>query len=104
MEKRTKHIFIFIFIFSVFSLTVQSSVVNYCKFSKAFKTQCQQNPITEEEEESHDSDETVDEEIFYLSHHSFFNVTPDFNNLTWSTLEVNYPSSDKAITVPPPKH
>ena len=49
--------------FSVFSLTLQASVVQICKDSKVFKNQSQQSPVTEEEEEkSHDSDENVDED------------------------------------------
>ncbi|MES2762743.1 MAG: hypothetical protein V4677_11065 [Bacteroidota bacterium] len=104
MGKRTKHIFVFIFVFSVFSLTLQASIINSCKVSKAFKTQSQQNPVTEEEEESHDSDESVDEEVLFLSHHSILDTTQYLSKLSWSSLEINYPSSAKNILVPPPKY
>ena len=58
MIYKLRHIFVFLFVFSVFSLTLQASIINLCKDSKVFKSQNQNNPITEEEEEeSHDTDE-----------------------------------------------
>mgnify|MGYP006340580591 CR=1 FL=1 len=51
MIYKLRHIFIFLFVFSVFSLTLQASIINACKDSKVFKNQSQNNPVAEEEEE-----------------------------------------------------
>jgi len=97
-----KYIFIYICIFSVFSLTLQASVINFCKESKIFKSQT--NPVTEEEEESHDADESVDEEVFYLGHHTFSHLSQNLLKITWAGLKINYPSNSRTILVPPPKY
>lgn len=102
MSKKVKHIFIFIFIFSVFSLTLQASITNICKASKVLK-QNQQNPVTEEEEESHDGDETADEEVLYLGHHDVDLIAEEHIKLYWENFKVHYPSSSITILIPPPE-
>ena len=103
MASTVKHIFILICVFSVFSLTLQASIINVCKGGKIFKNQNQTNPITEEEEEqSHDGDEKADE-VFYLPHdHSF--ITPvSVKKTGWLNLECKCLSYTKSIPIPPPK-
>jgi hypothetical protein len=98
-----QRILVFIFVFSVFSLTLQASVINFCKETKVFKNQSQQNPVTEEEEESHDGDESVDEEVFYMDHFRFNIVPEKFSTLYWPGIALNFPSSTIKILIPPPK-
>jgi hypothetical protein len=86
----------------VFSLTLQASVMQFCKDSKVFKSQTQNNPITEEEEESHDSDEEVDE-IIYLNYENYFLSSASFLYSFWTKSENNYLSFTKSIPIPPPK-
>jgi hypothetical protein len=104
MSNTAKHIFIFICIFSLFSMTMQAAVMNVLKDNKVFKTQGQQNPVTEEEEETHDKDESPDKEVLYLGHHTCSAITQNLMPLTWASLEVNYPLLAKTILIPPPKH
>ena len=89
-------------IFSVFSLTLQASIINFCKESTVFKNQNQQNPVTEEEEESHDSDEETDE-IFYLEHAITISVTGLDSKMFWSKPDNGWLSFTKSISIPPPK-
>lgn len=103
MVQRTRYIFIFIFIFSVFSLTLQASIINVCKENKVFKNQSQQNPITEEEEESHDSDETPDEESLYLHHLQFSFSTQINDKFILNNSISGIPSCYFKIPIPPPK-
>ncbi|MBC7695870.1 MAG: hypothetical protein H7141_10550 [Burkholderiales bacterium] len=103
MSARIKHFFIYICIFSLFSLTLQASGINLCKESKAFKNQI--NPLTEDEEEgSHDSDEAADEEVFFIGHNALSYSSEDLLKLTWAVLNINYPRHSKTILVPPPKY
>lgn len=104
MNKTIKYILVFIFTFSVFSLTLQSAVIQICKESKVFKNQSQQNQATEEEEEeSHDNDESVDMELVYLNNSHFSQSIQYDGSLPWKTCELNYLSSSIEITIPPPK-
>jgi len=97
---KLRHIFVFLFVFSVFSLTLQASITNLCKDSKVFKNQ--NSPITEEEEESHDADEDADE-VFYLGS-NYYSVKAIFiNKVFWSLSEIDYLSFTKSIPIPPPK-
>jgi hypothetical protein len=102
VSKKVQQIFIFVFIFSVFSLTLQSSVINICKDAKILK-QSQQNPITEEEEESHDGDETADEEVLYLGHYDVALVAIEQSKQYWQNFNVHYPSNSGKILIPPPE-
>jgi len=101
MIYKLRHIFIFLFVFSVFSLTLQASVINACKDSKVFKNQ--NIPVTEEEEESHDADEDADKE-YYLGHETFTGKSITVNKLFWLKSEYGYPSYTRSIPIPPPKH
>ena len=103
MNIQLQRILVFIFVFSVFSLTLQASIINICKEAKVFKNQSQQNPATEEEEESHDGDESVDEEVFYLDHFRFNIIPQKSSKLYWFNLKLNFPSSTIKILIPPPK-
>jgi hypothetical protein len=102
--QRTRYIFIFIFICSVCSLTLQATIINICKESKVFKNQNQQNPITEEEEESHDGDETMDEELMYISHEQFSFSTQISDKFILSNSISSIPSCYFKIPIPPPKY
>jgi hypothetical protein len=102
MIYKLRHIFIFLFVFSVFSLTLQASIINACKDSKVFKNQSQNNPI-EEEEEGHDADEDVDKE-YYLGHETFTGKSITVNKLFWLMSEYGYFSYTRSIPIPPPKH
>jgi hypothetical protein len=104
MNNIAKHIFIFICIFSLFSMTMQATVMNTLKDNKVFKTQGQQNPVTEEEEETHDKDESAEKEVLYLAAHTCSVLSQNLLPLTWATLEVNYPLLAKTILIPPPKY
>jgi len=73
-----------------------------CKDSKVFKIQKQNNPVTEEEEKSHDSDDSADE-IIYLSHDNYTNKTSVLITQFCDSSENDYLSLTKSITVPPPK-
>lgn len=104
MSGTIKHIFIFIFVFSVFSLTLQSSIVQICKESKAFKTQYQQSPIAEEEEEkSHGSDESVDGDIVYLYADEYSSLNEEINLFFFKYLQLTFCSIPLDILIPPPK-
>jgi hypothetical protein len=100
VSKRLQHIFVFVFIFSVFSLTLQASILNACKVSKVLK-QNQQNPVTEEEEESHD--EAADEEVLYLGNHQVGLFPVKHIRLSWANLSINYPTNSAKILIPPPE-
>jgi hypothetical protein len=100
MTKKIKHIFIFIFLLSICSLTVQASVISFCKESKVFKNQ--NNPVTEEEEESHDSDEDANEFLFITNNQYSINSIL-VNKAFWSKSENDYLSFTKSIPIPPPK-
>ncbi|MBK8369436.1 MAG: hypothetical protein IPL10_19205 [Bacteroidetes bacterium] len=102
MIYKLRHIFIFLFVFSVFSLTLQASIINACKDSKVFKNQSQNNPVTEEEEESHDADEDADEE-YYLGHDNYTGKSTIVKKLFWLNSEYGYPSYTRSIPIPPPK-
>lgn len=88
----------------MFSLTLQATIINICKESKVFKNQNQQNPITEEEEESHDGDETPDEESFYLYHQQFSFSTQTSDTFILSNSITSIPSCYFKIPIPPPKY
>lgn len=101
MNKRVRYICVCIFILSVFSLTIQASVINICKENKAFcKNQNQQNPVTEEEEESHD--ESI-KELKYLNQTTFEFLGQNGVNFNWDKVQSNLPSNFKKISSPPPK-
>lgn len=101
MIYKLRHILVFIFVLSVFSLTLQASITGLCKGNKALKSQT--NSTTEEEkEESSDNDESIDE-IFYLGHNDSDIRLVSVNKLFWSNSESNYLSFSKSIPIPPPK-
>lgn len=101
MNKRVRYLCVCIFILSVFSLTVQASVINICKENKSFfKNQNQQNPITEEEEESHD--ESI-KELKYLNQTGFTFLEQTGVNFKWDKVQSNLPTNFKKISIPPPK-
>lgn len=88
---------------SVCSYTVQASVINLCKYNKAFfKSQNQQNTLTEEEEESHDNDESS-KAIEYLNDCYYSSFVQSGVNFKWYTLFIYFPSSTLQIQIPPPK-
>lgn len=91
--------------FSVFSLTLQASVVQICKDSKVFKNQSQQSPVTEEEEEkSHDSDESVDEDDLLCNNCGFNNEFHFSKKVSvCNHLDDDIASSALKILIPPPK-
>ena len=91
------------FLFSVFSLTLQSSIIQICKESKVFKTQSQQNPITEEEEESHGGDESIDKEVVYPSSDEYSNFKKEVNLFFFKNLQLTFCSIPLDILIPPPK-
>ena len=86
----------------MFSLTLQASILNICKEAKILK-QSQQNPVTEEEEESHDGDETADEEVLYLGHNDISLIAVEHIKLYWENFQIQYPSSSIQILIPPPE-
>lgn len=90
--------------FSVFSLTLQSTVFQICKESKVFKTQSQQSPISEEEEEkSNDTDESVDEDILYVNTDEYSNLNNEDNAFLFKYLQLTFCAIPLDILVPPPK-
>ncbi len=90
--------------FSVFSLTLQASIIQICKESKVFKTQSQQSPITEEEEEkSHGSDESVDKDVLYLNFDEHSNFKKEVNLFFFKHLHLIFCSIPLDILIPPPK-
>ncbi len=86
------------FVFSVFSLTLQASVMSLCKENKVFKSQ--NSPLTEEE--SHDADEDADEIIYIGNELSSLN-SGLLISMVWPQLESNYFSYTRSIPIPPPK-
>jgi hypothetical protein len=100
MIYKLRLIFIFLFVLSVFSLTLQSSIINLCKESKTSKSQNQTSPV--EEEESNDTDEDVKLEC-YLEYESTSNHSITFNNTFCFNQEYRYPSQIKSIPIQPPK-
>lgn len=104
MIGRVRYIFVFICIFSLVSITMQGSIISYCKEIKGFKTPKQSNPVTEEEEErSHDNDEEVDELLYFSEYEALLNL--DYiAYIRWSKSESDYLSCIRKIPIPPPKH
>lgn len=104
MIGKVRYIFVFICVFSLVSLTMQASVINFCKETKAVKIQKQTIPVTEEEEErSHDNDEEVDELLYFLEHEKVLKT--DYTGyIRWSKSEFDYLSCIKKIPIPPPKY
>lgn len=102
MIYKLRHIFVFIFVFSIFSLTLQSSIISACRDSKVFKSQNQTNPVSEEEEESHDGDEDADE-IYYINQDNNTNKFISVNKIFWHNSGYDCPSFIKSIPIPPPK-
>ncbi len=101
MIYKLRHIFVFLFVFSVFSLTLQASVINLCKDSNVFKNQ--NNPITEEEEEeSHDADEDADE-AFFITHDHYYMKSVLLSKEFYFKSDIGYLSFTKSIPIPPPK-
>ncbi len=95
-----KHIFIFTLIFSVFSITLQASVIHICKENKLFKVQ--NSAVTEEEEESHETNDSVDE-LIYLNHDSIFMLSALESNKLFFIPIKKYISIIASIIIPPPK-
>jgi len=88
----------------VFSLTLQSSIINFCKENKTFvKSQNQQNTAAEEEEESHDENETL-KEVKYINQDYFSFSLQNSINFGWNNLNINYSSRTIKTTIPPPKN
>lgn len=105
MIKLIRHIFIFILISSLFSITVQASIIHFCKESKVSKNLNQQNQTAEEEEEEPcDGDETTDEEVFNVFQCKFCFSTQLSSQLLRSNENLNYPINFKKISIPPPKN
>ena len=102
MIYKLRHIFVFLFVFSVFSITLQASIINICKDSKAFKSQNQTNPVTEEEEESHESDENADE-LFYIHNENTNGTSVLENTSSWFHVMFGFSTYTKSIQIPPPK-
>ena len=84
-------------------MTMQATVLNSFKQNKAFKMQAQQNPVTEEEEENHGTDESVDEEAVYLSNQRYSILSQTVFKFTRAILEIIYQSHTSTILIPPPK-
>lgn len=103
MNNKIRHIFIFVFIFSVFSLTLQASIIQVCKESKVFKNQNQQSPITEEEEKAHSGDDVPDEETVYINSNHHLHHSDNVSLLFWDNSDLNCCSSAIEILIPPPK-
>ena len=90
--------------FSVFSLTLQNSIIQVYKDLKVFKTQNQQIPIAEEEEEkSHVSDGMFDKDVVYLSSEEHSNFKKEINLFFFKNLYLIYCSIPLDILIPPPK-
>lgn len=96
-----RNIFVFVFVFNIFSLTLQASITNFCKENKGVKIQTQPNTVTEEEER-HES-EDVAGEFFYTSNDFIFCNSEHVIKTDWLSLEREYVSYSKAIPIPPPK-
>lgn len=89
---------------SVFSLTLQTSIIQICKETKVFKAQSQQSPISEEEEEkAHDSDESVDEDMLYVNSEEYSNLKKEVNLFFFKQLHLTFCSIPLDILIPPPK-
>lgn len=103
MIGKIRYIFVIICVFSLVSLTMQASIINFCKETKAVKFQKQSIPVTEEEEEEggHDNDEV--DEVFYFAEDEIF-LNPDYiGYIRWSKSEHDYLSCIRKIPIPPPK-
>lgn len=103
LNNKIRYTFIFIFIFSVFSLTLQASITQICKESKVFKNQSQQSPITEEEEEKSHGDESIDD-VVYLDNKDISNFKSEINSYFFNFLQLLFSSIPLDILVPPPKY
>ncbi|MES2726560.1 MAG: hypothetical protein V4643_05620 [Bacteroidota bacterium] len=98
MSSNIRNTFLFLFIFSVVSLTLQSTIIGLCKESKVFRTLS--NQITEEEE-SHDSDSN--DEIFDVIKDSRFLTFHILSKVFWNSTEMKCIAGNKKIPQPPPK-
>ncbi len=90
--------FLFLFIFSVISLTLQSTIIGLCKGNKVFRTLSNQMA---EEEETHDSD--TDDEIFDFIKDSRFFTVHIVSKVFWNSVEMKCIAGNKKIPQPPPK-
>lgn len=87
----------------VFSLTLQSSVINFCKENKGFvKSQSHKNTTSEEEEESHDDNESL-KEVKYINKDYFSFSIQNSIDFGWNNLNLNYSTCTLKTTIPPPK-
>lgn len=101
MSIAVRNIFVFVFVFNIFSLTLQASITNFCKENKGVKIQTQANTVTEEEER-HESDDAADE-VFYTLNDFVFNNSERVIKTYWLSLKREYRSYSKPIPIPPPK-
>ncbi len=101
MNSKLRHIFIFIMVFSVFSLTLQVSVIQLCKGSKIIKTL--HNTINEEEQETPNDNDEEGDQFYFLGDSSAISSAIIENILLSLCLEYCYSSFAKAILIPPPK-
>jgi hypothetical protein len=93
-------------VLNITSLTMQASVLHFCKENKFFKSQNQQNSNAEEDEESQDADEEdADEEVVFIEEQSLFQITFQKKSIfNCRNLNFKFPSSFKKIPIPPPKY
>ncbi len=105
MKNKFKYYILPIFLVCcVFSLTLQSSVINLCKENKTFvKSQNQQNTAAEEEEESHDDNESL-KEVKYINQDYFSFSIQNSIDFDWNNLNLNYSTCSIKTTIPPPKN
>lgn len=88
-------------VFSVFSLTLQVSVIQLCKGSKIIKTL--HNSINEEEQENLNDNDEAGDQFYFLGDDNEISSTIIGDVLLSLCGEYSYSSFAKAILIPPPK-
>ncbi len=98
-----KYIFIFLFITSICSLTVQNTVVSYFKDGSALKKQMYNSPAPAEEEEEHGAEKVSSEEDLYTE--CGLDLAPYFlfTKIVWLDHSTNVISNTISKYTPPPK-
>ena len=106
MNLRLKYLLVFTLVWSVFSFSLQASIIHFCKENKMIKNQDSSNPFSEEEspdDSDEETDEETDEELLYLENSSFYLISQKNSHNSWNPLALRVQTYFVRIPVPPPR-
>lgn len=100
MNSKVRNIFVFTFIFSVFFLSLQSTVLQFCK--DTVKKAALNISIAEEEDETEKTE--LEEDVVYLDHSILYCGYMAADGIHWSDFDAKLLNSENGNHTPPPKH